>query len=88
MTTTSECYIRSPEHVLPLVADMPALEQEHVRVLLLNAKNRLLATHEQYVGSLNGCTVRIGELFREAIRANAASILLVHNHPSGAPRGA
>ena len=77
--------IHSPGDVLPLVGDMPALEQEHLRVLLLTTKNRVLRAHEQYVGSLTGCTVRVGELFREAIRANAASIVLVHNHPSGDP---
>jgi DNA repair protein RadC len=38
-----------------------------------------------YTGSLNSSTVRIGELFKEAIRMNAASIILIHNHPSGDP---
>jgi hypothetical protein len=77
--------VGTPADVLALTGDMLAFEQEHLRVLLLNTKNRLLATHEQYIGTLNSCTVRVCELFREAIRANAAAILIVHNHPSGDP---
>lgn len=38
-----------------------------------------------YVGSLNAASVRVGEIFREAIRANSASLVVVHNHPSGDP---
>ena len=48
-------------------------EQEHLRIFIMNTKNRLLRIHEQYIGNLNGCNVRIGELFREAIRQNAAA---------------
>ena len=77
--------IKTPQDILPLVDDMRSFEQEHVRILILNAKNRLLRAHEQYVGSLTGCTIRVGELFREAVRDNAAAIVLVHNHPSGEP---
>jgi DNA repair protein RadC len=39
-----------------------------------------------YHGSLNSTSIRVAELLRPAVRANAASIILVHNHPSGAPR--
>lgn len=85
MTSTNLPKIQSPQDVLALVTDMPAFEQEHLRILILNTKNNVLRAHEQYVGSLNGCTVRVGELFREAIRSNAAAILIVHFHPSGDP---
>jgi DNA repair protein RadC len=41
-----------------------------------------------YVGSLNTSLIRIGEVFREALKRNSAAIIVVHNHPSGAPRSA
>jgi DNA repair protein RadC len=41
-----------------------------------------------YQGGLNATVIRLADCFREAVRENAAAIVLVHNHPSGAPRGA
>jgi DNA repair protein RadC len=38
-----------------------------------------------YIGSLNASMVRVGELFKEAIRRNSAALIVVHNHPSGDP---
>ena len=64
---------------------MSLLEQEQLRVLMLDTKNRVIRTHTQYVGSLNANHMRVGELFREAIRANCAAIIVAHNHPSGDP---
>jgi DNA repair protein RadC len=61
-------------------------EQEYVFILLLDTRNRLIGQPaEAYHGSLNMSLVRVGELFREAIRWNAASIILAHNHPSHDP---
>lgn len=78
--------IRSPADAANLVlSEMSLLEQEHLRVILLDTKNRVLATPTIYVGSLNTSLIRVGELFREAIRANCASLIVVHNHPSGDP---
>ncbi|MGI5835876.1 MAG: RadC family protein [Chloroflexota bacterium] len=77
--------IRCPADASRLVLDMGLLEQEHLRTLLLNTKNHVLGIHEVYKGSLNSSLVRVGELFREAIRQNCAAIILVHNHPSGDP---
>ena len=78
--------IRSPKDVANLLMlDMGLLEQEHLRVLLLDTRNRLLATHNLYVGNLNSSVVRVGEIFREAIKANSAAIIVAHNHPSGDP---
>jgi DNA repair protein RadC len=59
--------------------------QEEMWVLLLNSKCRV--THEVmiYRGTLNSAPVRVGELFREAVRFGAAAILIAHNHPSGDP---
>lgn len=68
-----------------LLAEMSALEKEEVRVILLDTRNRVLDIPTVYVGSLNTTVVRIGELFRAAIRQNAAAIILVHNHPSSDP---
>jgi DNA repair protein RadC len=78
--------ITSPLDVFNLLrAEMASLEQEHLRVLLLNTKNQVLGAPELYRGNLAGTSVRLGELFRDAVRQNVASIVLVHNHPSGDP---
>ncbi len=77
--------IRCPADAAHLVVDMGLLDQEHLRVLLLNTKNHVLGIHDIYKGSLNSSLIRVGELFREAIRQNCAAIVLVHNHPSGDP---
>ena len=68
-----------------LMLDMGYLDQEHLRVILLDTRNRVLKIAEVYKGSLDTSLVRVGELFREAIRANAAGLILAHNHPSGDP---
>lgn len=68
-----------------LMADMSLLDQEEVRTLLLDTRNRVLAAPMIYRGSINSSGIKMGELFREAIRANAASLIAAHNHPSGDP---
>jgi len=78
--------ISSPEDVVNLIGyEMAALEQEQLRVVLLDTRNRIIRAPMVYQGSVNEASVRIGELFREAVRVNAVSIILVHNHPSGDP---
>lgn len=78
--------IGSPEDVIQLVGvEMAALEQEQLRVVLLDTRGAVLAIRTVYQGSANSATVRVGELFRDAIRHAAVSIVLVHNHPSGDP---
>jgi DNA repair protein RadC len=78
--------IRSPADAANLVmSEMGFLEQEHLRIMLLDTKNRVLAKPTVYVGSLNASLIRVGELFREAIRASCASLIVLHNHPSGDP---
>ena len=69
-----------------LMSEMMFLEQEHLRLILMNTRNEVLRTPTIYVGSLNTSVVRIGELFRAAIKENAAAFIVAHNHPSGAPR--
>jgi DNA repair protein RadC len=78
--------VRSPADAANLLmAEMSLLAQEHLRTLLLDTRNRVLKTHTVYIGSLNTASVRVGEVFREAIRANCAALIVVHNHPSGDP---
>jgi DNA repair protein RadC len=78
--------ITSPEEAASLLLyEMGALEQEHLRVLLLDTRNRLMRIVEVYHGSLNSSLVRIGEVLREAVRSNAAAVIVAHNHPSGDP---
>ena len=78
--------IQTPDDAASLVLyEMGALEQEHLRVMLLDTRNQLKKTAEVYRGSLNSSLIRIGEVFREAVRSNAAAIVVVHNHPSGDP---
>lgn len=78
--------VRSPADVANLVMlEMGLLEQEHLRAVLLDTKNVVLRIANVYAGNLNTAVVRVGEVFREAIRANCASIIVVHNHPSGDP---
>ncbi len=78
--------IHSPADAAALVQyEMGALEQEHLRVMLLDTRNRVMDIRELYHGSLNASLVRVGEVFKPAIRRNAAAILVLHNHPSGDP---
>ncbi len=68
-----------------LVPRLAHREREVVLVALLNRKQRLMSVHTAYEGNVAGASVRIGELFTEAVRRTAAGILLAHNHPSGDP---
>ena len=78
--------VNSPADAAALVAyEMSALEQEHLRVILLDRRNRVIETVEIYKGSVNSSQVRVGEIFKEAIRKNASALIVVHNHPSGDP---
>ena len=78
--------INSPQDVANLLlADMSVLDQEHLRILLLNTRNEVLGIQEIYVGNVNSSAVRAAEVFRPAVQANAPSIIVVHNHPSGDP---
>ncbi len=78
--------VRSPADVANLLMlEMGLLEQEQLRAVLLDTKNFVVRITTVYSGSLNTTVVRIAEVFREAIRANSAGIIVVHNHPSGDP---
>jgi DNA repair protein RadC len=78
--------INSPEDAAALVKyEMAALEQEHLRVILLDTRNQVMDIIEVYKGSVNSSQIHVGELFRAAIRRSAAAMIVVHNHPSGDP---
>jgi DNA repair protein RadC len=78
--------IRSPADCAELLmCEMGHLEQEELWVVLLNTRNAVMKVHKLYRGSTNASMVRIGELFREAVRQNATSIIISYNHPSGDP---
>jgi DNA repair protein RadC len=78
--------VRSPGDVADrLILQMGRLEREELRVVMLNTKNVVLRVATVYQGNVSSSLVRVGELFREAVRVNASGIILVHNHPSGDP---
>jgi DNA repair protein RadC len=68
-----------------LLPEMTHLEREHFVVVCLDTRNSVLHKQILYVGSLNTTHVRVAEVFREAIKRNAAAIIVAHNHPSGDP---
>ena len=83
---TGRWTIRSPRDVADrLVIQMGRLEREELRVVLLNTKNAVVRVSTVYVGNVSASLVRIGELFRDAVRLDASGVILVHNHPSGDP---
>ncbi len=83
---TGRWTIRSPHDVADrLLLQMGRLEREELRVVLLNTKNVVLRVVTVYQGNVSSSLVRIGELFRDAVRLNATGVILVHNHPSGDP---
>ena len=78
--------IHSPADAAALVGyEMSLLEQEHLKVMLLDTRNRVIDIVDIYHGSINSSQVRVAELFRPAIQRNAAAILALHNHPSQDP---
>lgn len=77
--------VKSPADAANLLSDMSMMEQEMMRTLLLDTKNRVLAIKTVYAGSVNTTVIRIAEVFKEAIRQNCAAIIVAHNHPSGDP---
>jgi DNA repair protein RadC len=83
---TGSWTIRSPRDVADrLLVEMGRLEREELRVLSLNAKNVVQRVSHVYMGNVSASLVRVGELFRDAVRLDASGVVLVHNHPSGDP---
>ena len=78
--------LRRPADVADLLGpEMVDLAQEQLRVVLLDTKRHILGVRLVYQGGVNAVVIRLGDVFRDAVACGAAAILLVHNHPSGAP---
>ncbi len=78
--------ISSPQDVANLLTpEMGLLSQESLRVLLLNTRNQVLSVSEVYRGNVNTAVIRAAEVFRDAVKENCPSVIVVHNHPSGDP---
>jgi DNA repair protein RadC len=78
--------VRCPDDIASLLsAEMALLEQEELRLVLLDSKNQVQSVANLYKGSVNTSLVRISEMFREAVREGCPALIAVHNHPSGDP---
>ena len=78
--------VRGPDDVVALIGrKLRAESREHFLVLLLNARHECVAVETVSIGSLNASIVHPREVFRPAMLASAASIIVAHNHPSGDP---
>ena len=78
--TEEQPTIHSPADAATLVQhEMSLLEQEYLRVILLNTRNRVIGIEEIYHGSLNSSQVRVGEIFKPAIARMAAAVIVIHN---------
>jgi len=75
--------ISSVEDVLAQVAYLREKTREHLAVLFLNARNEVLFKKSMFIGTLNESLVHPREIFQEALKQNACSVILAHNHPSG-----
>ena len=86
LSVESRMCIRSPQDVSNLLmAEMRDLKKEHLKSILLDTKNRVLRAVTVSVGILDSSLVHPREVFKDAILASAASIIVAHNHPSGDP---
>jgi DNA repair protein RadC len=77
--------VKAPADAAAMLRDMAWLEQEQMRVILLDTKNKVIHTTTVYQGSVHTTVIRVSELMKAAVRANATSMLIAHNHPSGDP---
>jgi DNA repair protein RadC len=78
--------IRSPTDAANLLMwEMGPLEQEQLRLILLDTKNRVIALPIMYIGNVNTAITRPAEIIRCALQHNTVGVILVHNHPSGDP---
>lgn len=79
--------LESPDMVATLfMEEMRYFNKEVFRVLLVDTKNQIIAKEDISVGNLNSAIVHPREVFHNAVKKSASSILLVHNHPSGNPQ--
>ncbi len=85
-TQDPSIFIKTPEDIFNLVGfEMKGLNQEQLWVLFLNSRNKFLGKERLYKGSQDATTVRVAEIYKDAVRKNVYAIVLIHNHPSGNP---
>lgn len=78
--------VKSPEDAIKVVKNkLKGKKKEHFLVLSLNTRNHLINDHTISIGSLDSSIVHPREVFKEAISSSAASVIFIHNHPSGDP---
>lgn len=75
--------VKGTSDILDILKDMKYLEQEHLDVLFLNNVNSVIRRKNIFKGTVNSINVHPRDIFREAYRLNAHSIIIAHNHPSG-----
>lgn len=77
--------VRGPDDVVRILPRLRREQREHFVVVLLNARHEVMRIETVSIGSLNASIVHPREVFKPAVVESAASIVLVHNHPSGDP---
>lgn len=77
--------ITRPQDAAAYCSDMRNLQQEEIQVLRLDTKNRILSKKRIFLGTVNFSPVSAREIFHAAVQAMAATIIVVHDHPSGDP---
>ena len=79
-----EIKINAPDDIYSMLNnEVQDWDRERFLSIMLNSRNQIIGIEEVSVGSLNSAVVHPREIFKSAILANAVSIILVHNHPSG-----
>ena len=80
----------SPEPLYAMLEPFRNRAQEHIILITMDARSRVIGVHTITIGTVNACLIHPREIFRQAIADNAVSIIIAHNHPSGdaTPSGA
>ncbi|MFA7612235.1 MAG: DNA repair protein RadC [Acholeplasmataceae bacterium] len=81
----SKYIINAADVYYALRSDLEHLESEHFYCLYLDIKNKLISKRRLFVGGLTGSLVSASDIFKHALRLNAAKVIFAHNHPSGNP---
>lgn len=77
--------LRKPEDVFRLLSDLQSADRERFIGIYLDSRNKINAIEEIGVGAVNASLVSPGQVFKTALLANAVSVIVAHNHPSGDP---
>lgn len=86
VTETPRPQIKTPADAAQiLIPLLSLLDQEEVHTMQLDTRNRVISIMLLYRGSLNSASMRVAEVFKDAVRVNAAALVIAHNHPSGDP---